>query len=298
MRTRNPATRVLQIALIAAVPALTACAEKSASGDAADAALSDSPAAAKAPRQLDVVAHNYTFDGLPDTLEAGATTIRLTNGGPAPEMHHVAIIRLGDGHTAQDLMAAVPTGKLPAWAEEAGGPNVNSIPGQLSVATVELTPGNYLVVCFVPGPDGVPHIAKGMARPLTVIAATGEPAALPAADVRIDLADYNFAVSPALTAGHHVVEVSNAPGTQSHEVIIVRLEPGKTPADVVKFVETMDGPPPAAFIGGVSGVSPAFRNTFEVDLTPGEYALICLLPDATDGKMHAAHGMTQTFTVS
>jgi hypothetical protein len=29
------------------------------------------------------------------------------------------------------------------------------------------------------------------------------------------------------------------------------------------------------------------------DFTPGEYALICFLPDAKDGKPHFAHGMIQ-----
>ncbi len=44
-------------------------------------------------------------------------------------------------------------------------------------------------------------------------------------------------------------------------------------------------------------MSSTFVNTFEANLSPGEHALICLLPDAKDGKMHAHHGMTQIFTV-
>ena len=40
--------------------------------------------------------------------------------------------------------------------------------GKSAEATLTLEPGNYLLTCFVPGADHVPHIAKGMSRALTV----------------------------------------------------------------------------------------------------------------------------------
>jgi hypothetical protein len=39
------------------------------------------------------------------------------------------------------------------------------------------------------------------------------------------------------------------------------------------------------------------ENTIEVNLEPGEYGLICFVPDAKDGKPHIAHGMVTQFTV-
>jgi hypothetical protein len=45
-----------------------------------------------------------------------------------------------------------------------GGPNPREI-GDTSSSTVALEPGNYALLCFVPGPDGIPHVAKGMVRP-------------------------------------------------------------------------------------------------------------------------------------
>jgi len=39
------------------------------------------------------------------------------------------------------------------------------------------------------------------------------------------------------------------------------------------------------------------ENLLELSLTPGEYALICFVPDAKDGKAHFAHGMMSTFVV-
>jgi hypothetical protein len=35
-----------------------------------------------------------------------------------------------------------------------------------------------------------------------------------------------------------------------------------------------------------------------VELTAGDYGLICFLPDVKDGKPHLAHGMMKTIRVS
>jgi hypothetical protein len=56
-----------------------------------------------------------------------------------------------------------------------------------------------------------------------------------------------------------------------------------------------EGPPPASAIGGTSAQMAGFTAYFTVDLTAGDYALVCFLPDAKDGKMHLEHGMIQTF---
>ena len=37
--------------------------------------------------------------------------------------------------------------------------------------------------------------------------------------------------------------------------------------------------------------------TFSADLTAGEYALMCFVPDSKDGKPHFAHGMMKTIKV-
>jgi len=35
----------------------------------------------------------------------------------------------------------------------------------------------------------------------------------------------------------------------------------------------------------------------DLDLAPGEYGLLCFLPDAKDGKPHFVHGMHKQITV-
>lgn len=86
-------------------------------------------------------------------------------------------------------------------------------------------------------------------------------------------------------------------GTQWHELVFVRLEPGKTVEDLAKYAEKPEGPPPGGPVDGVAPLSPGASNTVTVDLTPGEYGFICFLPDTKDGKPHLVHGMIQQFLV-
>jgi hypothetical protein len=93
-----------------------------------------------------------------------------------------------------------------------------------------------------------------------------------------------------------VLAVSNGTA-QPHEVFIAKLEPGKTAMDLVAWTAKPEGPPPGVPMGGTVGLSQGHTNFVHVDLTPGEYALICFLPDAGDGRPHFMHGMIKQVTV-
>jgi hypothetical protein len=79
---------------------------------------------------------------------------------------------------------------------------------------------------------------------------------VPRPDVRLVLDDYGFELSPALKAGSRVVRVENR-GPQPHEVIVVRLAPGKTAADLMEWIKDEEGPPPGETFGGQWRCSPA-----------------------------------------
>ncbi|HEX5387315.1 MAG TPA: hypothetical protein VFW66_11475 [Gemmatimonadales bacterium] len=243
---------------------------------------------------LNVTAHDFAFDA-PAETPAGLTTIRLVNKGPS--LHHIQLIKLADGKTPEDFFAALKAGgPPPAWATDAGGPNPPE-PGSTAEATTVLEPGTYLITCFVPGADGVPHIMKGMARPLKVTGAIPANQTEPAADETISLVDYSFQLAKPLTAGRHVIRVENH-GTQSHELVLVRLAEGKSPKDFADWAFHQEGPAPGALYGGVSAIMPGTHQFASVDLPAGNYALICFVPDAKDGKPHLAHGMAMQITVS
>ncbi len=50
-------------------------------------------------------------------------------------------------------------------------------------------------------------------------------------------------------------------------------------------------------IGGTTFLSRGASNDVTADFKPGEYALLCMVPDAGDGKPHVAHGMVRQITV-
>ena len=181
-------------------------------------------------------------------------------------------------------------GPPPAWAVPYGGVNPPA-PGETTTAMQVLEPGNYAVVCFVEGPDHVPHMAKGMMRPLTVTPSANANTTEPTADVTLTLSDYTFMLSKPLVAGKQMIKVENA-AAQPHEVVLVQLAPGKTIEDLGKWVFDMKGPPPGKPIGGIPAFMKGKNSFFEADLAPGDYGMICFVPDAKDGKPHVQHGMT------
>lgn len=253
-------------------------------------AYAQTPAAA--PALVTVTASDFAF-AAPATIPAGLTTVRLVSQGK--EMHHVQLVRLDEGHTVEELMqAAGAHGPLPSWARFVGGPNA-PMPGGTSEATVDLPAGTYALVCFIPSADGVPHLMKGMVKPLTVAPAQSQ-AVAPQADVRMTLRDYAFDIAPEISAGRHTLRIENA-AAQPHEVVLMRLAPGKTPQDVMAWMQAQAGPPPFTLMGGTSFLSTGEANQVTADFEPGEYALFCFVPDARDGAPHVAHGMVRQITV-
>ena len=50
-------------------------------------------------------------------------------------------------------------------------------------------------------------------------------------------------------------------------------------------------------LGGTTGIPQNGDNDIILDLTPGEYGLLCFYPDAKDGKEHVQHGMLKQISV-
>lgn len=120
---------------------------------------------------VEVTAVDYAFEGVPETFPAGASGIRFTNDSENSEPHEFIVFKKADGETrsAEEIL------NDPA-AEEQG-------PGEFSGAVfayeagitgggfLDLTPGNYLAVCFVPvggGEEGPPHFTQGMLTDFSV----------------------------------------------------------------------------------------------------------------------------------
>src|SRR6266550_441387 len=249
---------------------------------------------AAAPNVVVITATDYAF-GAPDTIPAGLTTFKMLNQGREP---HQAVVMGAGGKTWDEIRTAMMApGPIAPWLSLPGGPGAVA-GGDSSNATARLEPGNYFIVCFIPSPDGVVHVMKGMVRRLVVAPAEAVAAGEPRSDVTVTLADYSFTLSTPLTAGTHTIRVENR-GPQLHELSIERLVPGKTLADVQRWIAAgMKGEPPTRPVGGFEGPDVGRRGWFRVTLPPAKYLLTCYVPDAKDGKAHVLHGMVQEITVN
>ena len=246
-----------------------------------------------------VHAKDYAYTTPKVVKASGPITIRLVNDGK--ELHHLSLVKIGKGHTVKEFIDGMKNpGPPPAWTTDVGGPNA-ALPGGTAEATLNLEPATYAMLCFINSPgDPTPHAMKGMVNTLVVEADGQAPvqAGSPMGDINIHLSDYKFGISKPFTAGSHVVTVTND-AVQSHEVVLVKLAPGKTVADLEKWIDkdVMKGPPPAVVQNGMAALSKGRSGTFAVNLTPGNYAMLCFVPDMKDGKAHAEHGMTTQFAV-
>jgi hypothetical protein len=242
-------------------------------------------------------ARDHAFDG-PASMSAGHVTIRLVNQGH--EAHHAQLIKLTQGKTAQDFIAAIPAepSATPAWARYAGGPNA-VMGNETAEASIDLEAGNYVLICQVPDRQGIPHMAQGMIKPVRIIedqrrrrAGGNEPA-----DSVIRTLDFRFNVQQPLRAGPQRVRLVNR-GVQPHEAVLVQLNPGATLKDFVAFFEpNASGPPPGRPVGGMTGLEQDQEGSFLTKLAPGRYGLICFFLDPASGMPHFAKGMATEFDV-
>lgn len=249
------------------------------------------PDAAK-PAVITLIAEDFSFDA-PDRMPPGAVTIRLVNRGQ--ELHHAQLVQLKQGKTPEDLAVAAADGTVPDWAVFVGGPGLVA-PGMESVTTVDLRPGTYYWLCFVEaGTEPEPHAAKGMVRRVEVEPGPREP--LPEADNTLMLDDYSFKLGHPLEAGRQVIRVRNY-AAQPHEVMLIKLMPGKTMDDLLAWMAAgEEDDPPGVPMGGMQALSQGLAGNLIVDLEPGDYGLICFVPDTGDAEPHFVHGMVDQFTI-
>ncbi|MGD9890030.1 MAG: hypothetical protein AB7U18_01875 [Dehalococcoidia bacterium] len=239
-----------------------------------------------------ITARDYSFDA-PDTIAGGRVAFNFQNEGQ--EEHHAQFVRLNDGVTVEQLVAALPQGEevLLSMTTIASGPGATD-PGGESEIILDLTEGSYLMLCFIASEDGVPHLAKGMLRPFQVSGGAAEASPLDL-DGEVVLSDFSIAM-PEVEAGEQIFRVTNN-GPLPHEVVLMKLVEGSTLADVQAFVQGAAGPPPSIFLGGTSGIAPDGRAWVRFDMTPGTYVAICFIPDPPSGKSHIQLGILYTFTV-
>jgi hypothetical protein len=243
---------------------------------------------------IDITATDFAF-AAPDAIPAGLVTIRMTNHGQEP--HHGQLLRLNEGVTFDDLATALADegdGALRLVTAE-GGPGATD-PHGTSQVTVDLTPGQYALACFISGADGIPHLAKGMLKPLEVTEAAASTTAPQVSDT-FTMKDFTFVMPDQLPAGTATYKVVNE-GPQIQELNLLKLAPGTTVQDVVAWSRNPSGPPPFEAVGGINGFSADGSGYMTVALEPGTYVAVCNVPDPASGAPHSQLGMIKEFTGS
>ena len=118
--------------------------------------------------QVEIRGVDYEFEGAPDELDAGPTSIRFTNGGN--EEHELVVMRRAEDATESlEKLLALPEEESMAKVEMQGVTFAG--PGGTGYVTADLTPGTYFLVCFIPvggAEGGEPHFAHGMQHTFTV----------------------------------------------------------------------------------------------------------------------------------
>ncbi|HEY1297625.1 MAG TPA: hypothetical protein VGJ60_31475 [Chloroflexota bacterium] len=245
-------------------------------------------------RTVEFDASDYAF-ATPDTLPSGMTTIRLVNRGQEP--HHAQLLRLNDGVTFDQFTSVLQQegeGAL-RLVSGAGGPGAIGPSGESEV-TLDLKPGVYALACFISGPDEVPHLMKGMLKPIQVTESS-EVSAAPQAQGTFTMKDFTFEMPSTLPAGRATYQVINS-GPQMHELNVLKLAPGMTAQDLINWHGEDGAPPPFEAVGGMNAFSVDGSGYMTLDLQPGTYLAICNVPDPASGVAHSELGMIRQFTVT
>lgn len=256
-----------------------------------------------------VGAGDYYFDtGGITELPAGSVRATMTVDEAATEAHVAMFARVKDGETVEDVLSAAETDftgyKAAQMVDFVGGVNALRA-GASQSAIVDLEPGTYMVVCFIPAQDGSfppkPHSAFGMWTEIEVVEPDVEPVVIEN-EGTIVLSEMMFDLPDGFD-GQGTFAVENR-GALLHEMGIVRLDDGKTGDDVAAFYDFSSGPPdignePDTPGGGYAANHPGQNGYVELDLEPGNYVLVCFVGNEPPSfSTHLNLGMWKEFSIT
>lgn len=268
---------------------------------------------------LDITVNTDGFDGIPSETAAGRYLLNVTVASDV-DYGSIGFLRPPESSSTDEMlgiiqmfsqMAATPSadasggeeGGAPppvfyqaTWAGGIGGPG-----GSALQVVIDLGPGDWIAW----GDD-----PEATQQPVTLTVTGDLPADLtaPDADITVTLVDFGITFDGNLTAGDHVLQVTNE-GAEPHFVIVfsapdgltddewgqlVMYDPNDSSATPPAVPYTQDQFTPLLETAEVSiGVSQWVPWTLEA----GTYAAACYFPTAGTGVPHAGMGMHTVFTV-
>jgi hypothetical protein len=238
----------------------------------------------------------------------GSLAACLTNGDAASVAELVTDRYLGDAYaggermTKEDYLALAPS--APVVPVQVVSVDQLSFAGDDTVTAQVITvQGNQLrteewtfLFQRYRQPSATPQ-AGGEGRWLVhQVAVLASAAPQGATQMKAVQSDYAVKLTPATVEGSDVVVTAQNTGKETHEFLVLKLDAGASVDQLIR--PTSDQFPATMHVIGQETVpSGETRTLVLVDLEPGTYTVVCLLPDA-DGVPHLALGETATFTVS
>jgi hypothetical protein len=114
--------------------------------------------------------------------------------------------------------------------------------------------------------------------------------------VTVHAKDFSFNGPAQVPAGMTTFRLIND-GAVPHHITLIRLDSGKTVADLKHALALPAAPPAWAHAaGGPNAVGPGGTDSATVDLVPGNYAMVCFV-DFPGGVPHFEKGMISALTV-
>ncbi|MFN2524959.1 MAG: hypothetical protein ABR505_01650 [Actinomycetota bacterium] len=258
--------------------ATVACGGDNTSGEAGAAGQNDRQAQPE--NTLTITERDYEF-AVEGEIEAGTVSIAVTNEGA--EFHEIAMARLLQGKTLEDVRSALESSngqgnvldgvvEDDAVIDDLGGVQ---LPGtSYTITGSGIGSGDYVLLCFIPNPQGRPHFSLGMTNGFTV--AEGDASDDIDTDVTYTATNDDLEGPDTLDAGQATIEVVNNSDVD-REISLLKITEGKTLEDVGAWFESgRRGPPevaesPLDFLAFIFDARQDRKLT--VELTPGQWAI-------------------------
>jgi hypothetical protein len=249
-----------------------------------------------------------TADGFkaPKSVHAGFVTFKVST--PESTYHALQILRVNHGSTLTQVLADFTLGLSDSRTDNAQGSRqlvkdatlmggvVTSSYAPMSV-TVPLTPGTYYLFDQneVGGTTPVRiHTLKATGR----MDWAGMPRFSSVIGMVINGDDMpQFAAPTTLRADGNILMYGQ--GDELHEAVFRPILPNVDDAYITQYYKDLDAGLPHApspwtdIQHGLQAMSPGQFAVFHLDLPPGHYALVCLVPDDVTGIAHSHMGMHQ-----